>query len=357
MKVVYIASVTSYAGKSLAALGIGLCLRERGYKVGYFKPVGSLPAEAKGTITDEDALFISQRLDPAAPVEALCPVLLTEELTSHAFAGRLEPLDSKIRDALCRVAKGKDVVLAGGLGDLSRGALFGLCAPAVAELLDARALIVANYKGNSTVEDIILARQVLADRFLGVVFNSAAAQHMEHLSEHVKPHLEARGLAVLGVLPQDEVIGSITARELAQHLGAKVLAGEKGLDELIKRFVVGAMSVSSAIRYFRDMDDKAVITGGDRPDIQLAALQTSTRALVLTGNLYPSAPLIQRANQLGVPILLVGDDTLATVGHIEDAMGRLRVRGETKVQRAKELMEEHFDLDRFASLLGLKKRS
>ena len=117
------------------------------------------------------------------------------------------------------------------------------------------------------------------------------------------------------------------------------------------------MSVSSAIRYFRDMHDKAVITGGDRPDIQLAALQTSTSALVLTGNLYPSPLLLQRANQLGVPVLLVGDDTLATVSSIEKVMGRLRVRGDVKVLRAKELMEQHFDLERFQRLLGVRKRS
>ena len=37
--------------------------------------------------------------------------------------------------------------------------------------------------------------------------------------------------------------------------------------------LVGAMSVESALSYFRRKPNKAVITGGDRADIQLAALE------------------------------------------------------------------------------------
>jgi BioD-like phosphotransacetylase family protein len=40
--------------------------------------------------------------------------------------------------------------------------------------------------------------------------------------------------------------------------------------------MVGAMSAENALSYFRRKAHKVVITGGDRPDIQLAALETST---------------------------------------------------------------------------------
>ena len=58
--------------------------------------------------------------------------------------------------------------------------------------------------------------------------------------------------------------------------------------------------------YFRRKPNKAVITGGDRADIQLAALETSTRCLILTGNLYPSPAVLNRAEELCVPVLLTG---------------------------------------------------
>jgi len=59
--------------------------------------------------------------------------------------------------------------------------------------------------------------------------------------------------------------------------------------------MVGAMNVDSALAHFRRQPNKAVITGGDRPDIQLAALETSTRCLILTGNLPPNPLIIGRA--------------------------------------------------------------
>ena len=49
--------------------------------------------------------------------------------------------------------------------------------------------------------------------------------------------------------------------------------------------MLGAMGAELALKFFRTKPDKIVITGGDRADIQLAALETDTKCLVLTGNL------------------------------------------------------------------------
>ena len=47
----------------------------------------------------------------------------------------------------------------------------------------------------------------------------------------------------------------------------------------------------------------AVVTGADRTDIQLAALEASTQCLILTGLGDPLSQLIHRAEELEVPIL------------------------------------------------------
>ena len=67
-----------------------------------------------------------------------------------------------------------------------------------------------------------------------------------------------------------------------------------------------------------------MITGGDRPDIQLAALETSTKCLILTGNLHPSPIILNRAEELGVPMILVGQDTMTAMQTIEKFFGRSR---------------------------------
>jgi BioD-like phosphotransacetylase family protein len=350
---IYIASVDSFAGKSLIALALGLELKAAGLRVGYFKPLGTLPHQVGGVVTDEDAHFITQHLNLEAPVEAICPVLLTAELTEQVLAGEAVELAGRVREAYAKVAAGRDAVIAGGVGDLARGSLVGLSAPAVAELLEAKVVVVAKSASDATVEEVLLAGRLLGRRVAGAIFNFAGVDDREALGGALGRHLERRGIPVLGVLPPDEVLGAISVRELSEHLPAKLLCCEKAQDELIVHFVIGAMGVASAAKYFRQRADKAVITGGDRADIQLAALQTATKAVVLTGNIHPSAVIVKRAQQLGVPLLLAPYDTLTTVERIEHITGRLRMRESAKVARAQALFRKHVDLGRLRAAAGL----
>jgi len=349
----YIASVDSFSGKSLTALALGLELAQAGHRVGYLKPLGSLPHEVGGVTTDEDAHFISQRLNPDAPLDSICPILLGPELTQRALRGKVGDLPDRIRAAYLRVAEGRDIVLVGGIGDLSRGSLLELSALQVAALLDAKVILLAKLIGEAAVEQVMLAHQLLAKHCGGVIFNFVGPDDEEALRGPLRQYLEDHGMAVLGAVPRDELLSAMTVRELTEHLPAKLLCCEKALDELIVHFVIGAMGVASAAKYFRQIADKAVITGGDRADIQLAALQTATKAIVLTGNIYPSAPIVTRAQQLGIPLLLAPHDTLTTVERIEGLSGRLRVRESAKVERARALFQKHVDLKRIMKIAGL----
>ena len=98
---------------------------------------------------------------------------------------------------------------------------------------------------------------------------------------------------------------------------------------------------------------KGIITGGDRPDIQLAALETDTRCLILTGNLYPNDIIIARAEERNVPIMVVPRDTLTVVQQVEDIMGTLRIRDERKTNRAIELVNAELDFPILYKCLGL----
>jgi len=118
--------------------------------------------------------------------------------------------------------------------------------------------------------------------------------------------------------------------------------------------MVGAMTASSAITYFRRRPNKAVITGGDRHDVQLAALETSTRCLILTGNQQPSAVVVERAKQVGVPIIVVEPDTLTTVQSLEQIFGKTSLHQSKKVARFFNILQERFDFTRFYDMIGIQ---
>jgi hypothetical protein len=156
------------------------------------------------------------------------------------------------------------------------------------------------------------------------------------------------------MLPDDAVLHSVSVRELVNAIGGEVLASETAVDELVESFVVGAMGVSAALRHFRQTPRKCVITGGDRSDIQLAALETPTRCLVLTGGLEPSPTVLARAQDLGIPVVLVQQDTLATVAVIEQLLGKPRLREPGKIAYVLDQFATHLDLPLLDNLLGLR---
>lgn len=147
---------------------------------------------------------------------------------------------------------------------------------------------------------------------------------------------------------------SISVREMVAQLQAEVLCCPDRLDLMVESLSIGAMNVNSALRYFRKGINMAVVTGGDRTDIQLAALETSTQCLVLTGHLPPSDAILARASDLEVPILSVDFDTLTTVELIDQMFGQVRLHEPIKVECVRQMMAQHLDLERLLAALDLK---
>ena len=354
MIVLYVCSSEPYAGKSLVTLVLGRRYQEMGLAVGFMKPIGNMPTRVEGTTTDEDAAYIAQTLHLKEALTDLCPVLLTPEMMHKVFTGNPPDFMEAIDRSFAVVSRDKDLVIVGGLGAVCcTGLSLGIDQREIVQRMDAKALLIGKYVDDRSIDMILTSKLTLQDRLLGAILNGVARNQRDRVRDEVAPFLEKRGLPVFGVLPRDPVLSSISVRELAEAVHARVLCCEEHLDELVEQFTVGAMSVESALRYFARTANKAVITGGDRADIQLAALETSTRCLILTGDLHPHPRILTQAEEAGVPVLLTRDDTLSTVERIERVLGKLRVREPQKIQRAMALADESLDLPRLDAALGL----
>ncbi|MCU0861256.1 MAG: DRTGG domain-containing protein, partial [Methanomassiliicoccales archaeon] len=90
---------------------------------------------------------------------------------------------------------------------------------------------------------------------------------------------------------------------------------------------------------------KALITGGDRSDIQMAALTTDTSCLVLTGGLYPDKQVIAKAYERKVPILLTSMDTLHAAETIDHLIARIDPEDSLKIEKVRRLVGDNVDID------------
>lgn len=83
--------------------------------------------------------------------------------------------------------------------------------------------------------------------------------------------------------------------------------------------------------------------GGDRADMALATLETSTSALILTGGLYPDVKVVSRAAEKGVPVILVHYDTYTAIEKISEISRRISPGDAAGIKIAKENIERHCD--------------
>jgi hypothetical protein len=113
------------------------------------------------------------------------------------------------------------------------------------------------------------------------------------------------------------------------------------------------MTAEAALHRFRKYSQKAVITGGDRTDIQLAALETSTTCLVLTGNLQPSPLILKQSEEFGVAVLLVRTNTMETIEKIDTIYGKTRLGQTNKLEQFQSLVDENVDMDKLYQAIGL----
>ncbi len=353
MKSLYITSVEKYSGKTALCLALGKLYQEQGLKVGYLKPFSLRPWRIGDKIADEDAGFVIDILGINAKPWELAPVVVTTEMLRDYLTSKDQvdymPL---VLEAAEKLEQRKDLLLLEGGGSLREGYLMNLPTPEVAKQLGCAIIVVVKYCEDACLlDDVLAAKFRLPNSLSGVVINRVPQNALSFVNDLVVPYLEKHGVPIFGVLPDDRELAALSVGEIVEVLNAEILTSCYDKEALVEALMVGAMTEDSALRRFRKQGNKAVITGGDRTDIQLAAMETSTTCLILTGNLHPSNLIIKQAEEMCVPILLVPGNTMETVESLDRIFGKTRLGQKEKLNKFIRLVNENLDLKRLDKAL------
>ncbi len=334
MVALYITSSAQGSGKTTVIAGLGKHLLGDGQKVGFFKPVMADHQHQVENATDSDTIFIKHIFALAEPVDQLSPVFPDE---SH--------LASNIKDAYARVSQGKDVVIIEGVSDqpqLSR---------TIVDSLKARVILVAGY-----AEDylkVIKNYQNYGQDLLGIVLNKVPGRRLESVSGELATRMDKAGVKVLGLLPEDRSLFTLTIGEMVEHIHGEILSGAERSGELVENIMLGAMCVDSGPYYFGHKDNKVAVIRTERPDMQLAAMETSIRGLVIAGDKAPNPTVLSQAAAKKVPVILARANINTLVNNIEATLGQTRFNQESKLARLNEIMAKHFSFPVVYKGLGL----
>ena len=349
LRSLYIASTQGSGGKTTIAVGLCMALRKRGLDAGYFKPVGTLAAHADGVLLDEDAEFVAGVLELDDALTDICPVVLDEDALHDVLSGTEVDAMSRVTHAYERIRAGKDIVVCEGLGEIWQGRFLRTSGAEVVAELDLGTLLVAKFAGARLLDDIIYVKDALKDHLLGVLFNMVPESRLPLVRDDYTRFLAKSDIASYGALVSSAMLSAVSVAEIVEALGGTYVCGERYGERQVETYMIGAMSSEHALRYFQLTPNKVVIVGGDRAEIVLAALDTPTVAVVLTGNYVPSPAVLERADERGVPLVSVETDTVTAADDLRRLFGRLRVKERAKIDLIVELIEEAVDLDRLVA--------
>lgn len=223
-----------------------------------------------------------------------------------------------------------------------------------ARALRAKVLLAVRYRQHLCASEVAGGTGDHRDLLAGVVVNGVPPRVVPPLRGSMAPALEAAGLPLLGVVPEERALMGFTVGELADHLGASFLCREDRRDVLVQALMLGANTADPAFGNFQAKPNTALICRANRPDLQLTALEQAMVCMVFTGEGPVQRSVVYRAEDAGVPILAVADDTIGAVRRLEGLVERVRFRQTAKVEVMANLLDGRLDWGKLERALGLR---
>ena len=347
-KTLLVTSIAESTGKTAVTLALGTLAQQRDRSVGYMKPKGTRLQSNVGKTLDQDPLLARQLLGLDSEVHQMEPIVYSPTFVKEAIRGREDPaaLMESVTSNFESLSEDVDLMIVEGSDATSTGSIIDVTDLDIARAIDAEVVVVSGYDSIREVDEVLATAERLDEEFAGVLFNGVPDASMDELADDVIPFLDGRDVDVLGALPRVADLAGVTVEDLAGRLGADLLTSDAPTDPHIERFTVGAMGGNSALEQFRRTRDAIMITGGDRSEVQTAALEASgIKALLLTGGFRPPSAVLGRAEKEGVPIMLVQSDTRTTIDRVENVLRTGRTRTESGVREMQRLLNDGVDVD------------
>jgi uncharacterized protein len=346
VKAILLSSTKSGSGKSAIAIGLFLKLKENGYNPGYFKPIGDPMSMEPNSRTDKDVNVITTVVARKFSKEELCPVFLNSEyFLDEVLPTETAGLIEKIKDAFNLMAKKTNYIIIEGNHDIHQFRALDMDDARWAKEFGAEIVICSPINDDDDINDVIVANDFykgLGLKVAGAILNGQNETSYVRIEKYHKALLEKRGISVIGGLHESRTLQKPTIAEVIDAVQGRMISGNfiKVKHMYIDNFIIGAMGAEAALSYLRKSVDTCLITGGDRTDIALAALETNTKLIVFTGNMEPPKSVISKAEEKEIPLVVAPADTFTVSERIRKIHTHIQPN---EIQLCKDQVDKYID--------------
>ena len=326
MSILYVASDRQGAGKTALCASLAHLLRAQG------KPAAALKPVADGASDSDAAIYAS---------------LLGADTPPSSDAAHVDAIAA----AAQRLSADNEIVIAEASNSLTSAQ-----SQRIAEALDARVLVIANFDANLSAADAAAVVAPFGKRLIGYVVNNLTQYMRTQALAELVPAIAAAHTppaAVFGLIPEDRRLLGVSVTQIAAHLEGEFVQDEGDAECLVEYLMVGGMSLDPGEYYYGIHDNRAAIVRGDRPDLQMSALGAPgrTACLVATNGIAPIEYVRYEAEQEETPIIIVETDTLDTMDKLDTLIDGSRFDHPRKLERFAALLTEHLDMPRLIAAI------
>ena len=337
MAVLCVTSLTQGEGKTALSSGLARLLIGQGSAVHAFNPLRVSGNDDAG----KDSAFLASLTGATPPAE--WPLTVSD--------GSL-PKDTAQAISDASISDHDTIIEAPALHD--EGTDASPLVQSLAAALDAQVILVARYSPDLTAERIMEAASGFGNRLAGVVINRIFKYRTQDAQARLAEALRSHNIPVLALLPEDRRLQAVTVDRIAEHLNGEYFLGQDKKDQLFDNVLIGGIVLDNGVEYFGINHTKAVLVRADRPDIQMAALQTPTRCLVLTGGHRPIQYIEHEAREEEVPVILVQQGTLEASRQLDTLFDEASVHHPDKADAFADLLQRHAGSEALGQAIGLQ---
>jgi BioD-like phosphotransacetylase family protein len=359
---VFVAATQQNDGKTTTSLGLFAALLKTRRRIGFIKPVGQRFVEVDGLRIDEDSVLIDQTYGVKTPLEAMSPIAVEPDFTRRYIEHQNnEFLVHRIQNSFDRAAWEKEFVIIEGTGHAGVGSVFDLSNARVASLLKSKVILVTKGGIGKPIDEVAL-NKALFDKegveLVGVILNKILSDKFEYVRDFARRGLERLGIDLLGAIPEEPILSNATLGQIAKTTRGTFINGKNRSRRRVQRVVIGAMSSTHAMEYFKP--GTLIITPGDRDDVILAALSATSLSehdgqtiagLILAGDLMPSQPVLDLLQTSDVPTIASPLDSYNVTSVIHSMTVKTLPGDIEKIDKIQSLVETYVDVDRLLAKL------
>ncbi len=356
LKSIYVAATGQHVGKTTSTLGIAAAFMEKGYKVGYSKPVGQQALDYQYLKVDKDAILFSDLLGFQLDPKWHSPIILDKGATTR-YLDHPTSIDvmTPIYQSAQMLESDFEIVIYEGTGHPGVGYIAHISNAEVARMVNAEVVLVVEGGIGNTIDRLDLCLPIFEQQqvpIAGIIINKVFPEKIEKIRHYVGKKLDQLGLPLLGILPYDKSLAYPTMETIADAIRGVIAYNSECLDNKVEDIIAGSLVEVDELKNSQNLllvvSSQRVLEAIRKIEYISALLKTEGSPLagiVATGPGVIEEEAIEYIRAHRIPLVRTALDTYGSVIKISRIEVKINRSTPWKVKKAIELVKENVSLD------------